>query len=106
MPVRGATPVVAPEENPVISETMVRAGTPRFTMLVVVLAGIAGCLRSDRVRSTGAVTFDDFDERFGLKRFEQELAGAAFDGIHRGGDVGVGGHQDKGHVGHLTPHRA
>jgi hypothetical protein len=59
MPVRGATPVVAPEENRVISETMARARTPRFTILVVVLAGIAGCLRSDRVRSTGAVTFDD-----------------------------------------------
>ena len=59
MPVRGATPEVALEGKPVISETMVRVGTPRFTMLFVVLAGIAGCMRSDRVRSTGAVTFDD-----------------------------------------------
>ena len=52
------------------------------------------------------MAFDDFDQRFGLERFEQELAGAAFYGVYGGSHIGIGGHQNEGHVGHLPAHGA
>ncbi len=54
----------------------------------------------------GAVALDDFDQGLGLKGFEQELAGPALNGIYGSGHVGICGHQDEGHVGHLPAHGA